>query len=343
MRLNRLDPADADWERMDAFPDRVVFEMRPWIEFIQSSQEAEPVVAAVEDNGCPRGYFTGLLVRRYGFSILGSPMPGWTSAFMGFNLEPGVSRRAAAEALIPFAFDSLGCSHLELHDYHLTLSQVGGLGFEHTTWTGLQVDLTPPEDEIFAAMQGRCRTAIRKASREGVVIEEGDGIDFAEDFYPQLVDVFAKQGLVPPYGVGRVRDLIRCVYPSGRLLLLRARGPDGECIATGIFPASNRVMHFLAGASWRHHQRLNPNEPLVWHAMRYWKARGVETCDLGYLLDYKRKFGGRELEIPFFRRSRSSAVATMRNLAEQAFLTRQRLRGRWRAGVHRLSRRHRRS
>jgi hypothetical protein len=339
VRLERLDPTDADWQRMDALPDRVVFQARPWIEFVQRSQGAEPVVAALTDDGSTCGYFTGLLLRRYGFTILGSPLPGWTSAFMGFNLEPGVSRRAAAEALIPFAFDSLGCSHLEFRDYHLGLHEVDEIGFEHTPWTGLEVDLTPPEDEIFAAMQGRCRTAIRKAAREGVVIEEDDGVDFADVFYPQLQDVFGKQGLVPPYGVDRVRELIRCVHPSGRLLLLRARAPDGECIATGIFPAMNRIMHFLAGASWREHQRLNPNEPLVWYAMRYWKERGVQTCDLGYLLDYKRKYGGSERQIPFLRKSRSPTVAAMRNLAESAFATRQRLRGRWRSGLDRLRRR----
>jgi hypothetical protein len=338
MKLERLKLADVDWERLDALPDRVVFQTREWIEFISRSQPAEPVIAELTDGTSIAGYFTGLAVRRYGFRILGSPMPGWTTQFMGFNLESGVSRRAAAEALLEFTFGPLHCLHLEIRDRNLTLADVEGLGFDHTPWRGLEVDLRPPHDDIFAAMKSACRRAIRKSEREGVVIEEAHDIGFADDFYAQLEDVFAKQSLVPPYGVERVRELIRAVHPSGRLLLLRARNPEGACIATGIFPAANRAMHFLAGASWREHQHLRPNEAVMWHAMRYWKSRRIEVCDLGGYMDYKRKYGGEEIDLPFLRNSRSRPIAAMRNLAQSAFAARQRLRGWIRSRPHESTR-----
>ena len=236
MKLERLDPDQVEWERLDPFADRVVYQTREWVEFVSSCQRAEPVVAALEDGNATVGYFTGLVVRRFGVPILGSPMPGWTTAFMGFNLEDGASRRDAVEALIQFAFRSLGCPHLEFRDRDLA-SDLEGLGFEHTPWRGLEVDLRPSEEEIWAALKGACRTAIRKAERGGVVIEEASDLGFADDFYAQLEDVFAKQSLVPPYDVERIRALIRYVHPSGRLLLLRARNAEGDCIATGIFPA----------------------------------------------------------------------------------------------------------
>jgi hypothetical protein len=335
--LERLDPNDVDWERMDAFPDRVVFQTREWLEFVSACQGAEPVLAALKQRGSTVGYFTGLVVRRYGISILGSPLPGWTTSFMGFNLEQGISRRDAVEALADFAFGSLGCGHLEFRDRDLLDSEVEGLGFEHTPWTGLEVDLRPPEEEIWTGMQGRCRTAIRKAERSGVVIEEASDIEFADDCYAQLGDVFGKQALVPPYDVERIRALIRHVHPSGRLLLLRARNPAGDCIATGIFPAMNRSMHFLVGASWRDQQHLNPNEPLTWYAMRYWRDRGIETCDLGGYMSYKRKWGGREFSVPWLRKSRSRPISLLRNLARAAFDARQGLRGRVRSQLSRFS------
>ena len=337
MILERLDPNQVDWERLDAFSDRVVFQTREWVEFVSACQGAEPVFASLKDRGSTAGYFTGLVARRYGISILGSPMPGWTTSFMGFNLEDGVSRRDAAEALVDFAFGSLGCRHLELRDRDLLDSDVEGLGYEHTPWTGLEVDLRRPEEEIWAGMQGRCRTAIRKAERSGVVIEEASDIEFAADCYSQLRDVFAKQSLVPPYDAERIRALIRHVHPSGRLLLLRARNPAGDCVATGIFPAMNRSMHFLVGASWRNQQHLNPNEALTWYAMRYWRDRGIETCDLGGYMSYKRKWGGREFSVPWLRKSRSRSIAVMRNVAQAAFATRQGLSGRVRSRLSRFS------
>ncbi len=335
LTLQRLDLDSVDWDRLDSFDDRLVFQTQDWLRFVADSQGAEPVVASLRGGG--EGYFTGLVIRRLAVGVLGSPLPGWTTSHMGFNLESGVSRRAAVEALLEFAFDDLGVAHVELRDRLLTVSEVDGLGFQQTPWNGLEVDLTEPEDEIMARMKGPCRTAIRKAAREGVRVEEADDLGFADDFHSQLTEVFARQSLVPPYGPERIRTLIRDVHPSGRLLLLRARDPGGECIATGIFPAHNRTMHFLAGASHRRYQGLRPNEAVMWHAMRYWKARGVEVCDLGGLVAYKRKWGAADVHVPFLRRSRSRRVAALRTAAQAAYGARRRaagiVAGRRRTGV----------
>jgi hypothetical protein len=82
-------------------------------------------------------------------------------------------------------------------------------------------------------MTSACRRAIRKSEKEGVVVEQTSGVDFADEYYAQLEDVFAKQSLRPMYGVSRVRELVRSLEPTGRLLLLRARAPDGTRCAAG--------------------------------------------------------------------------------------------------------------
>jgi CelD/BcsL family acetyltransferase involved in cellulose biosynthesis len=339
LRLERVSYGSVDWELLDAFPDRLAYQTREWIDFVAHTQDAEPVVAALVDGSSTVGYFTGLVQRRVGLRILGSPMPGWTTAYMGFNLEPGLSRRAALESLVPFAFGDLGCAHLELRDRNVVAADLDELRLRQTPWTGLEVDLKGSEDEIWGELKAPCRTAIRKAEKLGVTVEEADGEDFAEDFYPQLEDVFSKQALVPPYGIERVRELIRHVHPTGRLLLLRARSAEGECIATGIFPGMNRTMHFLAGASWRDHQHLRPNEALMWHAMKHWKSRGVEVCDLGFALSYKRKWGGRDVHVPFLSASRYRMLSLMRDGAELAHGARQAVLGRVRGASHRQRRR----
>jgi hypothetical protein len=303
---------------MDAFDDRVIFQTREWVEFVAATQEAEPVFARVLDGGAPVGFFTGLVVRRVGVRILGSPFPGWTTSTMGFNLAPGTSRRAAVEALLPFAYRGLGCVHLELKDRLLTLDHLDGLGFRTSPFTVFEVDLAPPEDQVFAAMSSACRRAVRKGEKVGVTVEEADPGDFGDEYYAQLEEVFARQSLRPSYDVERVRALIRHVHPTGRLLLLRAVSADGEPIATGIFPAMNGVAYFWGGASRGSHQILRPNEAIFWHAMRHWKARGVTKLDMGGGGDYKRKYGPRELSIPFARRARVPGLVRMRDLAEYA-------------------------
>ncbi len=193
LKLERLDPSRVDWDELDAYADRTVFQTREWLAFIEKTQNAKPVIAALSQEGERVGFFTGLLIRRYGVRILGSPLRGWTTSYLGFNLADGVSRRAAVEALLPFAFGSLGCLHVELRDRDLSLDDVHGLGVDYalgadfTGKTIFEVDLRPPEEELFARMASACRRCIRKAEKVGVTIEEADDLEFADDYYAQLI------------------------------------------------------------------------------------------------------------------------------------------------------------
>jgi CelD/BcsL family acetyltransferase involved in cellulose biosynthesis len=315
LTIEQMAPGDVDWGTLDGYADRVVFQTHEWLEFIAATQGAEPVVAAVRDGDETVGAFTGLVVRRFGVRILGSPFPGWTTSSMGFNLREGVSRRAATEALVRFAFGPLRCLHLELKDRVLRIEDLEGLGFAHDPSVTFEVDLRGSEEEILGRMTSACRRAIRKAEKSGVRIEEGEGEEFADEYHAQLVDVFAKQGLEPTYDVERVRALIRFLHPSGRLLLLRAVGPDGERLATGIFPGMNGAAYFWGGASRREGQILRPNEAIFWHAMRYWRERGVAVLDMGGGGDYKRKYGPVEYSVPWFRRSRFALLGRARDVA----------------------------
>jgi len=330
LALERADPATWDWERLDGTTDGVIFQTREWLAFLAETQGAEPVLAAVFDDGRRVGSFTGLMIRRLGVRILGSPFPGWTTESMGFDLDEGVSRREATAALARFAFGPMRAMHLELKDRRLDAAQAGGLGFEVDPKLTYEVDLARDEDAIFGGMSSACRRAIRKADKSGVTVEQAGGEAFADEYYAQLQDVFAKQELVPTYGVERVRSLIRHVEPTGRLLLLRARSPEGQSIATGIFPVFNGTAYFWGGASWRSGQILRPNEALFWHAMRELRRRGAATLDLGGAGDYKRKYGTTEAWVPALRRSRVAGLPQLRALARVATARRQRWRGRTR-------------
>jgi hypothetical protein len=323
VKLEPLDLATVDWAKLDSFQDRVIFQTREWLEFVSRTQGGAPVVAAVVEDGTTIGYFTGMVVKRYGIRILGSPLPGWTTGSMGFNLEPGASRREAVRALVDFSFGPLGCLHLELKDRQLAASDVDEFGFDASPKLTFELDLAPSEEEIFARMTSACRRAIRKSVKEGVVVEPAAGVEFADEYYAELEEVFARQSLRPTYDVARVRELIRCLEPTGRILLLRARSPDGQTIATGIFPAMNRAAYFWGGASWRRHQILRPNEAIFWYAMRHWKAHGMTVLDMGGGGDYKRKYGPRELTVPFFRKARVPALMRLREGARLVARVRQ--------------------
>lgn len=311
-----------------AYQAGTIFQTPAWLMFLAESQKAEPVIAALKHAGQTVGCFSGLIIRKFGLKILGSPFSGWTTDYMGLTLSSGVSRQEAVRALMDFAFRELKCVHVELMDRHVTVDDLIGLDVQYEVYRGFEIDLTQSDEKLFANMTSACRRCIRKADKNGVTIEEAIDLGFAAEYFAQLQDVFAKQSLIPTYGLDRVRQLITHLHPTGNLLLLRARDRGGRCIATGIFPHLNGVMYFWGGASWRQHQGLRPNEALQWHAMKIGKQRGIRTYDMGGGGEYKKKYGGYEIQVPWVRKSKSPWIGRARTVAKEIHNVRQQCFGR---------------
>jgi hypothetical protein len=315
-RFERVHLSPADWGKVLAgFGDRIVFQAPEWLAFLEETQRGEPVIAALKDGEETLGYFTGMILKKFGLRVLGSPIPGSGTPYQGFNLRPGVSRRVAASALPEFVFRQLRCAHFEVVDSFISEADVAGLGYTLHNHPTIEVDLTPDEETIFNRMDSVARRNIRKAEKSGVTVEVARGEDFGAEFAAQLQDVYAKQGLVPNYGEARVRALIRHLEPAGQVLLLRARDPQGKCIATGIYPALHHAAYYWGGASWRDSQALRPNELLHWTAMRQWRSRGVRTYNMVGNMPFKKKFGGAETCVPLIAKSRNPAIGLLRRYA----------------------------
>jgi hypothetical protein len=330
VQFRLLDADSIPWSELDGFEDRVVFQTREWLNFIAESQHARPVVAEIRDGSALAGYFSGLVVRKFGVRILGSSFPGWTTPYIGFNLRPGYQRAALLEPLLNWAFTELGCLHAEISDRLFEWRDAASAGLGQTSYETYRSDLTKTDDELFAGMESACRRCIRKAEKSGVVVEEAADPGFADEYYAQLKEVFAKQGKVPTYPVERVRVLLNQMLPTGRLLAVRARTREGRCIATGIYPGMNDVAFFWGNASWRADQQLRPNELLHWYALRYWKARGARMFDWGGGGTYKEKYGVEPYVVPWFYKSKYPLMSAIRNEARSLFYRSQTLVGRLR-------------
>jgi Acetyltransferase (GNAT) domain len=299
------------------------------VRFVAETQNATPVLAQLSEGGKVAGYFSGLTFTRLGVKVLGSSFPGWSTPYIGFNLVPGASRAEALAAVEQVAWNDLKCLHMEVSDPHFKPEDGESLGFQASYYTSYRTDLTKSEDELFQGMESACRRCVRKAEKSGVTIEEAHDVAFADEYYEQLKDVFAKQGLVPTYDVERVRALVRHMEPGGNVLLVRARDPEGKCIATGIFPGFNKIVEFWGNASFRASQGFRPNELIQWYVMRYWKKRGAEIYDWGGEGTYKEKYGCLAHRVPWFIKSRYQFVGKLRNGAKKMYRGKQRLMGWW--------------
>ncbi len=327
MKCEILDFETANHAELNQFADRTVFQTPEWIRFIRDTQKAKPVMARLQENGKTVGYFTGLAFERFGVRVLGSSFPGWTTPYIGFNLLPEISRAAALVAVEKMAWNDLKCLHMEVSDPYFTIEDGQSQGFNCEFFISYRTDLTQSEEQLFQSMDSACRRCVRKAEKSGVTIEEAHDSQFADEYYAQLQDVFSKQGLVPTYDLERVRALVKNVEPAGNVLLLRARDPEGKCIATGIFPGYNKIAEFWGNASFRSSQILRPNEAIHWYVMRYWKRRGAQIYDWGGEGTYKEKYGCVAYKVPWFTKSRYQFISRLRDEAKKMFGRKQRFMG----------------
>lgn len=321
----------ASWrETLGQYETAEVFHSPEWLAYLLDYKHVEPVIAELTDDGGVVGHFVGAVARQLGLRVLGSPLSGWATNKMGFLLRPGTSRVEAARALLDFAYRDLGCVHVELFDRHMQVDDARSLPYVLTPRETFEVDLTGSEQDILAQMQSRTRTYVRRASRVGLHIEEVESVDFADEYYEQLVDVFASSALVPTHGIDRVRSLVENVGPSGQLLMLRVRDPDGTPVAS-ILTLGRGTRSTLWGLAWyRTAARLHPVEPLQWEAMRRWRERGARTYDLDGSALAKKKFGGQHRIEAHLHHSRHAAFELGRNSLRTLFYARQRMIGRLR-------------
>jgi Acetyltransferase (GNAT) domain len=317
--FERLALEAVDWDALDALADRNFGQRRHWLAFVAAITGGEPVVASLQRAGESAGFFSGVLFRRCGVPILGSPFRGWTTPYMGLNLAPDLPRAAVLRSLERFAFGELGALHLEITDRHLTPADGAALGFAQRVIRTFVTDLAASEEQLFANMASACRRAIRKAEKSGVTIEIAAPDGFAAEYHGHLEDVFAKQSLRPTYAPDRVQQLIDHVHPSGDLLLLRARDPAGRSIATGLYPGFGETSYFWGNGSLREHQHLRPNEALHWFAMRYWRARGIPRHDWAGTNGYKEKYGVSTCSMVALRKSRFKFLQYARDTAERIY------------------------
>jgi CelD/BcsL family acetyltransferase involved in cellulose biosynthesis len=294
-----------------------------WLEFLRESQQAEPVVLEILRRDEVVGLFVGAIVRKAGMRILGSPLRGWTTSYMGFACKEKIEIEELLQPLRSYAFTKLHWVHSEVLDRRISKPPQG---WQSRMLDGFQIDLSLSEPDLFQAMSPACRRCIRKAEKHGLRVEEvWQPEGFATEFYGQLQQVFARQGLTPSYGQRRVEQLISTLHPTGKLLLLRARNADGETVATSIFPGHGGTMYFWGGASLRSGLHNRPNEAMMWYAMRYWKGRGATLFDMGGGGAYKAKYGGAPIAVPWLRCSLNPLIALLRERVESALRLKQHL------------------
>lgn len=306
-----------------------VFTSLEWIDYIREDKNASPIFVRILKNGAFQGYFAGLLFKVGGIKIIGSPFKGWSTCYMGLDVQDATEKIEIIAELKDFLVRKFKCMFIEIADRDISVDEAEARGFHTDALITLELNVDGKTDEeLFKLFKTDCRNFIRQFEKRGASLEIAEpNEEFAEQYYEQLIDVFAKQGLIPTYSLKKVKCLLNNMRNTSNVLCLRVRDPDGKPIASSIFFGMNERFYFWGGASLRPYQHYRPNEYMLWYAIRYWRNKGMKVFDMVGERDYKRKFGPEEVSYARMSFSRFPMLILLRDFCEKMYFQIIRIKG----------------
>lgn len=324
------------WASIESCPDSNVYKTECWMHHLKESLGVQSLVIAINtDSSEVLGWFVGGLVKKLGIKILASPFEGWATSFQGLSMKHTVTpeeRLNIYRQLFDYCFKVGICSFIQVTDWGLDHKTPGLENFKTSQIESYYLDLTPSESELYRSFkQKSAQYAIHKAERLRVVVKEILNIDaFAEEYYKELEDVFAKQQLKPTYNSKRVRSLLQNMEPTGKVIALEALHPETKvCMATIIFLHHNDMAFYWGAASWREYQKYCPNELLFFEACKILKAKGVKLLELEGIRKYKEKYNPIEYSKPKLVAAKWPILITCKELAKRTYYKLQDIRGKY--------------
>ena len=113
-----------------------------------------------------------------------------------------------------------------------------------------------------------------------------------DEYYDEFMEVMTRKGLFPPYGSDRPRLLFRHLYPNDMLLAVQVLSPEGQSIATGLFPHDDKTIYYWGGASRLTGRQYSPNDLMHWSVMEWALKHGLTAYNMCGPGKFKQKFGG---------------------------------------------------
>lgn len=311
-------------QEFNSLPNKIVNTTKSWIDFIIEDSNASPIIVRITSKGEFVGYFSCLKIKKAGVNIIGSPFSGWSTTYMGLDLIDNSLKVKILPSLVDYLQKTHKCTYLQIIERDITMEEAEELckeyGYQVKPVETLDLGIGCTDEELYKHMKTDCRNFIKQFERRGATLEIAKPNDaFAEEYYEQLLDVFAKQNLVPTYTVDKVKCLLKHLGKANKVLCLRVKNPEGKSIATSIFPGYNKKCFFWGGASLCQYQQYRPNEYMVYTAMKYWRDRGCVDFDMVGNRAYKKKFGSWEVAYPCIVVSKYKILYTLKEWAAKLY------------------------
>jgi len=290
-------PVDAvAWDQLvPRFPGCSVFHHGPWLELLAETYGLRLLRLVAHDrSGEPVGLLPVLEQRKGPFRVVGSPLPGWNTAYLGPLFAAHAEPLAVCRSFL--ATDPLrSASYLDLRVRDLAdgidLAELGCTKMER--FETYVLPLEAGEEELWEGLDGKCRNMVRKGTRSFEVREE-HGDEWIVDFTEMLAQVFARWELRPPCDRTFLENMARLLRPAGQIAVRSAFVGDRRA-ATAVILRDGHTAYYWMGATFDEYRQQGPNNLLLWEAIRAAKASGCSAFDFvsasGSAGKFKASFG----------------------------------------------------
>lgn len=170
-------------------------------------------------------------------------------------------------------------------------------------WHG--IDLSHPEQTLWAGFKGSARQNIRKARRLGVVVHERSDLDAVRTFHDMHCHVRKTKYRLLAQPVAFFEALHAAFALQGGITVLLAEA-GGTPVAGSLFIRWRDTLYYKFNASLD--PRWYANDLIAWEGVRFGQRCGLSMFDFGLssasqsgLVRFKRKFASEEKYISFLR------------------------------------------
>jgi hypothetical protein len=304
MRIYEIDPTtDERWEGLlEDHPQASIFHTGGWLEALRRTYDYTPVAFTTSPpsdpltNGIPFCKINGFLGKRRLVSLPFSD-----------HCEPLVEYREQLRCLLAYLQQkhaSEGWDYIELRPRTSELGLANGFG-QSQAFFFHQLDLKRELDEILLGIHKDCiLRKLRRATREGLVCEQGTSDSLLQQFYQLLIMTRQRHG-VPTQPIEWFRNLIACLEKK---VTIRVASKDGVAIASILTLRYKDALVYKYGCSDRKFNSLGGMQLLIWRAIQDAKGEHLREFDLGRsdrdnpgLITFKDRWSATRAELAYFR------------------------------------------
>lgn len=331
--------APEQWEQLLAmFPGHSVFHTLPWLETIETVHGAKARLLRVDASAMARdgedascvAIWPVFTTRKGPLRILGSPVPGWCTAYMGPLFRRGCCVQESLEAFLGHPIlrggSYFSCKVL-VDRTPVNLSRFRFVEVERLDTYCL--DLTQPLEALWDNLKSECRTQIRKAWKMNVQVQHERDDSFIDEYWAMALETFGNCNIKPLFPRQFLEELWRRLHPGGRVHVLSAIH-EGRRIGALVLPLDDETMYYWSGASYLRCRGIPAHNLLHWEAIRLGHRLGLRRYDFVSTLGgggrFKKTFGPRAIHMAtHWERTSSGIVRMLRHGYERYISHRQRL------------------